>query len=1219
MPSRAPLIASLFLFAVPAPAQAADEIARWVDRLGSQDRVIWSEAGLKLVDYGPKAIPALLKAASQRDAEYTARVAVTIRRMGGDAIPALIAQLEQSGPDDDAVAVVTVAALSRFGKDAIEPLKKMLRPGSRKVKSRAAMAFMCLDQDGRLALIEAVKLGDVEARREAAEALSLMAKDLGNQAETLKAFAELSRNNDDRVANACVDGIYAIGIDACRPMLLTMLNTGEWNEADVAARVLVRFGEVSIPDLIAALAAKPFQNGQSREFMVASALEKIGDKSVSPLIQALQNDNPLVVHGATTALAKFGPRATRAIHDLIQVLRSKDYSVATNSASALKEIGNEAIPPLVGALRDGDGQVRRFAGLALANFGMDALDELVKALRSDDPTVRGAAAQALAYMRMGNFPRDDESIKRIRGLLGSEDPRVRRGVATAFRLTQTSAADDLPQLIGRFSDDDPYVKAEVANAILHRYGKGALPAITPLRNDSSARVRVHAAFLAKYLSVGRYPRPEEKLDLGPDDLLFALTDNDPSKWAVAAYQLRGAKVDFAPAIKALQGRLGAVTSPAQSKEGNEAIFAKQQAAYALSNMEWLAEKVVPALLNALYDSEIRADAGDALATLVERLGELPGAGGKSAARGVAERVEAALTARLGADSEPVVRVRKVIRQFLAEDMQSWKEWLHKSRTVLIGMGVLALVGLYFLALRFLVLPRWPLAVLAWGESLKPYEVEVSVPLVGKIKLSLRQLLLVGLLSHHRLVLDAWVARYIVRARRALTQGTTYRSRRKPVVLPAKLDGRNIPVLTPEGLRSVCSRESWYLAIQGVGGIGKTTVALQLALWAMQRPPSRRLCPDRRMIPVLIEPDSETYDVCRNLETFNDAIVGKLRNMIGGSERLPADLVERLLRTRRILVILDGLSEMPRDLATPGNERAAPTNPGFPAAALIVTTRDYAPPGAKNVLDLTKLNGENLVKFMSDSIAMASKLSPDDMPRDRPHVPTEPELLKACARLVETVQGRRPDAAGPERFVTPLLAKLYVEQIMHCLVDGGTVEDLAGSVPELVLNYLNILNRYRRPGDPDDATVYAVAGAVAWQCIIDNFWPGPVPRRRVLERLTDIDHAADRLDDLEMRLKLVRTTVPSKDEIVFDLDTVAEYLAARHCVGLYGGSKAKWTSFLKKARAQAGAPASIRGFLVAVQDSCLAEDAEKLAFVINEIGRFLNETAQTSEAPPPVAQ
>jgi hypothetical protein len=37
------------------------------------------------------------------------------------------------------------------------------------------------------------------------------------------------------------------------------------------------------------------------------------------------------------------------------------------------------------------------------------------------------------------------------------------------------------------------------------------------------------------------------------------------------------------------------------------------------------------------------------------------------------------------------------------------------------------------------------------------------------------------------------------------------------------------------------------------GIGKTTLAYQLALWAMERESSKRLCQDHRMLPIIIEP------------------------------------------------------------------------------------------------------------------------------------------------------------------------------------------------------------------------------------------------------------------------------------------------------------------------------------------------------------------------------
>src|SRR5690349_14666521 len=74
-------------------------------------------------------------------------------------------------------------------------------------------------------------------------------------------------------------------------------------------------------------------------------------------------------------------------------------------------------------------------------------------------------------------------------------------------------------------------------------------------------------------------------------------------------------------------------------------------------------------------------------------------------------------------------------------------------------------------------------------------------------------------------------------------------------------------------------------------------------------PSERLC-RHRMLPVLIE--EEFSKKLPEGKRFFEAIRRQLQDLIGESESIPAELLERLLRERRILVIVDHFSEMSND-------------------------------------------------------------------------------------------------------------------------------------------------------------------------------------------------------------------------------------------------------------------------------------------------------------------
>ena len=118
--------------------------------------------------------------------------------------------------------------------------------------------------------------------------------------------------------------------------------------------------------------------------------------------------------------------------------------------------------------------------------------------------------------------------------------------------------------------------------------------------------------------------------------------------------------------------------------------------------------------------------------------------------------------------------------------------------------------------------------------------------------------------------------------------------------------------------------------------------------------------------------------------------------------------EGLLRTR-ILVILDGLSEMPSSADDPG--KARPDNPDFPATALIVTSKNEERLRENATIIPSRVDKFRLVTFMSAYVAQGGTGNVQDS-----------ELFEACRRLASML-------SEGGREATPLLAKLYAEQLV----------------------------------------------------------------------------------------------------------------------------------------------------------------------------------------------
>jgi hypothetical protein len=316
--------------------------------------------------------------------------------------------------------------------------------------------------------------------------------------------------------------------------------------------------------------------------------------------------------------------------------------------------------------------------------------------------------------------------------------------------------------------------------------------------------------------------------------------------------------------------------------------------------------------------------------------------------------------------------------------------------------------------------------------------------------------------------------------------------------------------------------------------------------------------------------------------------------VDATESIPEDLFERLLRQKRLLVILDGLSEMAQAEGTPTAERLTPQHPEFPVAALAITSRQLAdaPEPVDIRIEPDRLDTDHLLPFLNAYLTAAGKA----------HL-TDAELYRACSRLAEMV--------GTERGITPLLARLYAEQLIDEARNDGTVHELPETVPDLMLRYLNSLNRDRQGSDPDNPTVHRAAKVAAWACLKSTYRPGTTSKQVLRDELAklNIGHSPDDLlRYLEHRLRVIRTIEPAETQVQFVLDPLAEYLAGLMVIeeNQGRGFHNKWKGFLNTADKMPGAPEAIRGFLFAVWDCCLASKDDVPKFVLHELNRRIGQ-------------
>ncbi|MGL6298840.1 MAG: HEAT repeat domain-containing protein [Methanobacteriaceae archaeon] len=122
------------------------------------------------------------------------------------------------------------------------------------------------------------------------------------------------------------------------------------------------------------------------------------DEAVEPLIEALtkKNQNKDIKKGSAKVLGMF--KNTKAIPALIDTLYDGNKLVRRESSTALSRMGEDAVDPLIAVLNDDDWKVRGAAVWALGGIESDsekAVDEIAKLLEDESGFVKAGAKLAL--------------------------------------------------------------------------------------------------------------------------------------------------------------------------------------------------------------------------------------------------------------------------------------------------------------------------------------------------------------------------------------------------------------------------------------------------------------------------------------------------------------------------------------------------------------------------------------------------------------------------------------------------------------------------------------------------------------------------------------------------------------------------------------------------------------------------------------------------------
>ena len=790
-------------------------------------------------------------------------------------------------------------------------------------------------------------------------------------------------------------------------------------------------------------------------------------------------------------------------------------------------------------LKDEDPNNDEDANKGLKKIGEAAVEPLVKELQdSQEPKIRDAMVKALGEIG----PKAKQAVIPLRNVLRTDGDEVRASAASS--LGEIGGPKAVSVLIEVFKKDNhPGVRFKIIVALekIQHIDAETIGIIIHALEDEDSGVRDVATIVLEE-KLGKI-KSRDILDKAIADLTALLEKQ--KDWQVrlgAAEALGGSGRDVKAAVSAIADLL-------QDKD-------EEVRRNAIERLGWIAEKIRQRKPYLSLDEKENAREG--LDQAINALKSFKGDGGEDR-----EEVIDSLK-KTQNEIKPPNSIINSIRSLISEYPK---------------ISFAASYIIFLLCFWSIVLRVRPLLILQINEFLRSHADFELPERLGGIKIPTRYGILVGFFNYHPRVLDAWVARHIDTARCEFEEKQTVKERDIYVPVPVIMDGKNIANLTALDLQPKLAQKLECILIWGEGGAGKTSLACQLAKWAMSDDPEQRLC-KHRMLPILLEKELD-LQVSEGKPAFTEAIRGLLKDLINSQEPIAEELLEQLLRQQRLLVIVDSFSEMSE--AT--RKQIDADDPDFPVNALVVTSRLEEDLGVnKTVLQPMRVEPDRISSFMEAYLTQ----------RGKRNLFNDSEFDKGKKGL--------SDMAG--KHITVLLATLYAEQMIAKA--ERAIADLPDNIPELMLHYLNQLNRNLEDNKLDDRAVHRVAKAIAWQCLKRTYRPAEAKRDDILTAL-DRDDAAARLDYLENRLRVIQTVGAAKDKIRFALDPLAEYLAALQMVELYGDNEQSWRDFFAKADPMPEPSNKIQGFLLAVGHCCQSQgkEADLPDFVRQELDRRTN--------------
>lgn len=482
---------------------------------------------------------------------------------------------------------------------------------------------------------------------------------------------------------------------------------------------------------------------------------------------------------------------------------------------------------------------------------------------------------------------------------------------------------------------------------------------------------------------------------------------------------------------------------------------------------------------------------------------------------------------------------------IASEGVGWSAWAGRLGNLFDLAGMLAGIGSLLLILTWFVVVAW---LLIWPTRWVLNVAGGLVPERGKGTLVGRVLThLLPTESATRRYSRRWVETNLEQARRRFDAHYQAVKADHPAFVPGmirlagtvSLDDRSQLTATPTNLRSLFRIREIPILISGEGGIGKTSLAVQMCRWAMdQADPLSAAGP---MIPLFV-PASQPLK-----PTLLDYLLYQLRTLVGG-ESVEEWLMRALLADGRVLVVFDDVAERPPE----SGSAIYRAQKDLKIAAMIVTRRTDDPDlSPRSHVEVREFQADQVSSFIETYLQERAVRLPDGV------------SLDALARQFAELTDQHTSSA--------FFLKLFCDQ----LIDSDFVITRTDLVT-LVRSYLKRVNRHRKPTEPTDEEVYGAFAAFACAGLEANdFGDGSISRAVALHALGGKQSL---LEYLETRLRLIATDDSCAGHLRSTSSTLSLYVAAADLANRCGKSSEQWGELLGR---MLRIPESSRGLAVAL--------------------------------------